>query len=163
MRAPSQALVELGLVLPVVLMMLLGLIDLGRAFVYGVAVQQGARESARLAATASLDSTVTDSVVLQRLLLASAPAVGDCAPTLDTPQNCGGGTWTFTMRLAPTSGGTTYSSLAAARGSQTNISGYEVELTARGTVSTYSGFVVGLVSYGLSHLTIQGDAVMEVV
>src|SRR5205823_5705029 len=37
----SQALVEFALVLPILLIMLLGMIDLGRSLVFGVSIQQG--------------------------------------------------------------------------------------------------------------------------
>ena len=79
----AQALVEFAFVVPVLLVLTLGMIDLGRAFVFGIAVQNGAREAARLAATAGLDPSVTTQVVLQRLIDASAPAIASptCAAT----------------------------------------------------------------------------------
>jgi len=50
---PAQSVVELALILPVFLIMLLGMFDIGRAFVFGVAVQNGAREAARLGSQAA--------------------------------------------------------------------------------------------------------------
>ena len=112
-KRPAQALVELALLLPVLLIMLLGMIDLGRGLVFGVSVQQGAREAARIGAAAALDTTVTDAVVLQRFIAASAPALAGCGPTLSSAQQCGGGTWTFSIKLTPPAGSPSYSSIAA--------------------------------------------------
>jgi Flp pilus assembly protein TadG len=161
-RSRSQALVELALILPILMVMLLGMIDLGRSLVFGVSVQQGARESARVATAAALDPTVTDSIVVQRLIVASAPAIADCAAVLDTPQSCGGGTWQFSLTLRPRSGSTTYTSLASARSSAAAISGSRVEIVARGTVSMFAGFAIGALGLGLSQITVRGDAVMVV-
>jgi hypothetical protein len=160
-KLASQALVELALVLPVSIIILLGMIDLGRGFVYGVAIEQGAREAARVASTASLDVNVTDSVVLQRLILASAPAISDCATTLSGVQACGGGTWTFSLNLIPAGGSPTYTSLAAARAGQPRLSGAQVEVRASGSVSMFAGFVAG--GLGLSAIRVQGDAVMPII
>lgn len=157
----AQALVELGLVLPILLIILLGSIDLGRAFVYGVSVQQGAREGARVASTAALDPTVTDAVVIQRLLQASAPAASTCGTALDTPLTCGGGTWTFSVRVTPSSGSPTYTSLASARGSLASLSGAQVEVRASGSVAMFAGFFAG--PLGLGQISVRGDAIMVVV
>jgi Flp pilus assembly protein TadG len=155
----AQSLVELSLVVPVLLIMLLGMIDLGRAFVYGVAVEQGAHEGARLASTASLDANVTDSIVVQRFIQASAPAITDCGTTLNTPQQCGGGTWTFTLTV--TSGSSSYSSLANARSGQPSLSGSRVEVKGSGSVAMFAGVFTG--PLGLSQISVQGDAVMVIV
>ena len=154
----AQALVELSLVLPVVLIMLLGMIDLGRAFVFGVAVEQGAREAARVASTSALDATVTDSVVIQRYIEASAPAITDCARTISTPQQCGGGTWTFSITI--TSDDSTYSSLAQARSSEASLSGSRVEVKANGSVAMFAGVFTG--PLGLNQISVKGDAVMVI-
>jgi Flp pilus assembly protein TadG len=151
--------VEFALVLPVLLVMLLGMIDLGRGLVFGVAVQQGAREAARVAAGAALDSTVIDDVVLQRLIAASAPALVGCTPVLDTAQSCGGGAWTFSVKIRPSTGSPIYTSLAAARtGGALGLSGSRVEVTARGSVS----LLPDVLSAGLGHIAVQGQAVMVV-
>lgn len=154
----SQALVELGLVLPVLLITLLGSIDLGRAFVFGVSVQQGAREAARVASTASVDASVTDAVVIQRLLQASAPAANNCGTALDTPQSCGGGTWTFSIRVTPAGGSPVYTSLAAARANPNGLSGSQLEVRASGSVAMFAGFFAG--TLGLSQISVRGDAIM---
>lgn len=160
-RQQSQALVELALVLPVLMIILLGMADLGRAFVYGVAVEQGAHQGARVAAAAALDTNVTDTVVLQRMILASAPAISDCTTTLNTTQSCGGGSWTLSINVTPASGSPTYTSLSAARSGQSSLSGAQVEVRAHGSVSMYAGFFAG--ALGLSSISVQGDAVMVIV
>lgn len=48
-KSPGQSLVEFALVLPVLAMMLLGAVDLTRAFYYYVALQNATRETARVA------------------------------------------------------------------------------------------------------------------
>jgi Flp pilus assembly protein TadG len=152
----GQALVELALVLPVILVMLLGMSDLGRAFVFGVAVQQGAREGARIASNAALDPSVTDSAVLQQLIVASAPAIGGCAAVVDAQQTCGGGTWIFNIHVTPASGAPTYSSLASARSGLASLSGSHVEVRAYGSVALFAGVLSG------AQITVQGDAVMVI-
>lgn len=161
--AAGQALVELGLVLPVLLIMLLGMIDLGRGFVFGVSVQQGAREAARVGATAALDPSVTDSVLVQRLIAASAPALTGCSPVLATTQACGGGSWMFSLTVTAPGGAPSYASLAAARASAPQgFGGYKLEVTARGSVSLLAGFQTGLDGIGLGQINVQGDAAMIV-
>ncbi len=155
----AQALVEFALVVPMLLVFLLGMVDLGRGLVFGVAVQYGAREAARLAAGVALDSTVTDAIVLERLVGASAPALVGCSAVLEVPQNCGGGTWTFSIRLTPASGGPTYASLGEARaGASRQLSGSRLEVTTRGSVP----LLADLLPLGLGHISVQGQAVMVV-
>ena len=162
-KRPAQALVELALLLPVLLIMLLGMIDLGRGLVFGVSVQQGAREAARIGAAAALDTPVTDAVVLQRFIAASAPALVGCGPTLDSAQQCGGGTWTFSIKLTPPAGSPSYSSIAAARASASQgIAGWRLEVTSRGSVSLLGGFQTGAAGLTLGQISVQGDAVMVV-
>ena len=50
-RATGQSLVEFALVIPIFLLILFGLIDMGRAVYSNNTVGQAAREAARLAAT----------------------------------------------------------------------------------------------------------------
>lgn len=161
MRQRSQALVELALVLPVMMIVLLGMLDLGRAFVYGVAVQQGAHDAARVASSAALDANVTDTVVLQRMQSASAPAITDCPSSLNAPLSCGGGSWTFSIMVTPASGSPTYNSLSAARSGQSSLSGAHVEVRAQGSVAMFAGFFAS--GLGLSSISVQGDAVMVIV
>src|SRR5579871_490259 len=113
-RHRAQALIEFGLIVPVVLLVMLGGIDIGRGLVYGVAAQDGAREAARLAATAGVDPNVSDATVYTRLIAGSSPALSGCAATNTANQACSGGTWTFSVSVVtPTN--TTYSSLNSAK------------------------------------------------
>lgn len=59
----GQSLVELALAVPLLLVTLLGLVDIGRAYVYTTAVANAAREAALYAAK---DATVTDTEAAQR-------------------------------------------------------------------------------------------------
>src|SRR5215207_1218829 len=162
-HCPAQALAELGLVLPVLLVMLLGMIELGRGLVFGVAVQQGAREAARVGAVAALDATVTDEVVLQRFITASAPALVGCGPVLDSPQPCGGARWTFSIKVTAPGGSPTYASLRAARADAVRpMGGSRLQVTARGAVSLLAGLGLGAMVGGLGEISVQGDAVMVV-
>jgi Flp pilus assembly protein TadG len=142
----AQSLVEFAVVVPVILIMLLGMIDLGRAFVFGVAVQHGAREASRVATKAGLDTAVTDQQVLQRLIDASSPALVGCAAATTANQSCGGGVWTFSITYTP----------ARQRGA-------EVRVTARGGVSLLVGLLLGSMNMGLNQISVQGEAVMQVV
>jgi hypothetical protein len=144
------------------LVMVLGGIDLGRALIYGVAVQNGAREAARLGATAAFDSSVTDTTVLQRLIDASGPALASsltCQPVLTTAQTCGGNQWNFTISVVTASHGT-FSNIAAAR-ADSQFAGSQLTVTATGAVSMLAGFRTtwGL---SLSPITARGQAVLVV-
>ena len=141
-RHSAQALIEFALILPVMLVMVLGGIDLGRALIYGVAVQNGAREAARLGATAAFDSSVTDTTVLQRLIDASgtgARIVPDMsAGHLTSAQTCAGNQWNFTISIVTASHGT-FSNIAAAR-ADSQFGGSKLTVTATGGVSMLAGF-----------------------
>lgn len=138
----AQALVELAVILPVLLIIVLGTIDLGRAFMFGVTVQDATREAARLGAKAALDSSVTDTVILQRLIDASGTVLSGCT-AVTTTQTCGGSTWTLSV---------------AYHTSKT--SGQLVEVKAVGSVSLLAGFRTGAFNLGLSSITVQGDSWM---
>jgi len=162
-RAQAQAFVEFALLLPVLLLLVLGMIDLGRAFVFGVAVQQGAREAARLGAKAALDPTIDDTTVLGRLIAASDPALGGCSATQTPGQACSGGTWTLTIEVTPAAGSPIYSSIAAARASGLSaLQGAQVHVRASGGVSLFIGFLTGAMGLGLNQVTVQADARMVV-
>jgi hypothetical protein len=102
--------------------------------------------------------------VLQRFIAASAPALVSCNPVLDTPQQCGGGTWTFSIKVTPPGAGSpSYASLAAARaGAPQGIAGWRLEVTTRGSVSLLEGFQTGAPGMSLGQIGVQGDAVMAV-
>jgi Flp pilus assembly protein TadG len=161
-REPAQALIEFALILPVMLIMVLGGIDIGRGLVYGVAVQDGAREAARLGASGS----VTDIAVLTRLINASAPALVEsatCRPTAAAAQTCGGATWNFSIQDVTTDPithvQTTYTSLVTAQ-NDANFSGSQLTVTATGQVSMLAGFSAW--GMNLFPITARGQAVMVV-
>jgi Flp pilus assembly protein TadG len=182
-RQSAQALVEFALVLPVMLILVLGSVDIGRALVYGVAVQNGAREAGRLAASTAANITVTDTAVLQRLIDASAPALGGCAP-ISTLQQCGGGKWTFTLEdvttdpvtllprtytnqfndgddgqepatVLPETGAAEYARM------DPNFSGSKLRVTATGSVSMFDG-IATLWGMRLFPITARGETFMVV-
>ena len=157
----GQSLVEFAVILPVLLLITLGMIDLGRAFTFGVGVQQGSREAARYASRLTVNSNVADATVLQRLIDASNPALQGCS-AVQTQQTCGGGTWTFTLAVTPPGSATSYSSIATAILNSTNpyLSGGKITVTASGTVA----LVAGLCTNGgmcLPGITVQGQSAME--
>ncbi len=166
----GQALVEFAFVLPVLLIIVFGMIELGRAFVFGVAVQDAARNAARLAANARINPGITDAVILQRLVDASSPAMVGCAvpaSTTSTPVTltCGGGTWTVTMAVTPngwpaSSSSSSFSALPTSGVAQLN--GGTVEVKVVGSVSLLNGLSTGTMGLRLYSVTVQGDAVMAV-
>ena len=151
----AQALVEFAFVLPIMLILTLGLFDLGRAFVLGISVQEGARQAARLAAAAGYETTITDAAVLGRLIASSSPALVGCPPTPGVDQTCGGGTWRFTVDV----GG--YQTIAAARNANA-LSGANVRVTAAGSVALLPGFQTGAFGLTLPQIGVQGQAAMVV-
>jgi Flp pilus assembly protein TadG len=164
-RHSAQAVVEFALILPVMLIMVLGSLDLGRALVFGVAVQDGAREAARLGSTGS----ATDVDVLNRLIAASAPAVGGCAANL-TAQSCGGGTWTFSLKIETPNGIADCFDSACPVAHQAKtvcplptclLGGSKLTVTARGQVSMFQGFSVG--GMQLFQIGAQGQTAMVMV
>ena len=140
------------------LLMVLGMIDLGRAFVFGVAVQEGTRQAARMAAEANWDPTLTDAAVLGRLVAASNPALVGCTSAAGT-QTCNGANWTFTMDIA--SGGTHYSSIAAARTANA-LPGAHVTITAGGNVALLPGVSTGMYGLSLPQISVQGQSAMVI-
>jgi Flp pilus assembly protein TadG len=140
------------------LLILLGMIELGRALVFGVSVQDGAREAARLAAKASYDTTVTDSAVLGRLVAASNPALVGCASSTSS-QTCGGATWKLSINIV--NGASTYTTIAAAR-SAGALAGSQITVTAKGTVGLLAGLSTGTPGLSLADMSVQGQAVMVI-
>jgi Flp pilus assembly protein TadG len=160
----AQAVVEFAVILPVLLLLVLGMFDLGRAFTFGVATTQGAREGARYATHLAVNVNVSDTTVVQRLIDASAPALQGCQPLLSTQQTCGGGTWTFTVSATPPGSGTAYPSIAQALAHSTNpyMSGGQITVTANGSVALLGGYCMGQ-SLCLPSVGVQGQASMEFV
>ena len=162
-RDRGQALIEFAIIVPVMLVILLGMIDLGRAFVYGVSVQNGAREAARLAERAATDVNVNDAAVLSRLVSASNPALIGCTAARGTQPACGGGDWTFSVDITAPDG-TKYTSIAAAKAdpqASTRFPGSEIKVTARGSVSMFAGMNLGW-GDSLFPIVAQGQASMAV-
>ena len=160
----AQALVEFAFVLPVLMLLTLGMIDLGRAFTFGVSAQQGAREAARYASRLAVNSSasgVSDTTVLQRLIDASSPALDGCLP-ITTSQTCAGATWTFTLAATPPGSGTSYSSIPVAVANSTNpyLSGGQITVTVRGAVALMGGWCTGQ-ALCLPPISVQGQAAME--
>jgi Flp pilus assembly protein TadG len=151
--------VEFTLVLPVMLVLTLGVIDLGRAFVFGIAVQEGARQATRLAASANYDMNVDNSAVLGRLVAASEPALSGCLATFTPNQACNGANWTFDVSIV--NGVTTYPTFAAARLANA-LSGANVTAIAKGSVSLLPGFETGAFGLRLPQISVQGQASMVV-
>jgi len=157
-------LVEFAFVLPVLMLLILGMIDMGRAFTFGVSVQQGTREASRYASRLAVNSSaqgVSDATVLQRLIDASSPALQGCLP-VTTAQNCGGATWTFSLAATPPGSGTSYPSIPTAITNSTNpyLSGGQISVTARGDVAMLGGFCMGQ-ALCLPSIGVQGQAAME--
>lgn len=174
----AQGLVEFAVILPVLLILTLGLIDLGRGFTFGVATQDAARQAARLAANGRLDlgssASATDRAsfdraIFQRLLDSAAPGMSGCTlpatipSTSFSPTGCSGtaGTWTFSLAVTPVG----YSSVSrfadlTAADARAHLNGGTVEVKAVGSVSLLNGLSTGAMRLGLYQITVQGDAVM---
>lgn len=152
--------IELALVLPVVLVLTLGVIDFGRAYVVGIGVQQGAREGARFASNVAWQSgLITDTAVIQRLVDASMPALQGCSTTgistgvgtsTVSNQSCGYGTWTFTVTCLRSSVACTTK----------RVSGDQVTVKATGSVPLLIGYLAG--AFGVGSLSITGEATFPV-
>lgn len=148
-RRQAQSLVEFGLILPILLVILLGMVDFGRAYVFGVAVQQGAREAARAGITAFIlgNPSTTNQEMFQRIIDASRPAMIDCtAPASGGTMTCTDGhgiTWTVTITPSGTKSG-----------------GQQLNVNAVGQLPLFVGFLTGLA--GITTINLQGDASMVV-
>jgi|GEM_PF-187180 len=70
----GQALVEMAIVLPILMLILLGIIQFGFVFSGQIALSSAAREGVRLAATGSADIVVQDHV---ENILAASPLLSD--------------------------------------------------------------------------------------
>jgi hypothetical protein len=102
----SQALIEFALVSPVLLLLLFGVIDLGRAVFYYDTLQHAATEGARVAVRAS-NQLPTDADVLSAVQaqMAGAPVTEPCPQgpisSGTPPANAG---WVYITEPAPPSG-----------------------------------------------------------
>ncbi len=120
------------------------MVGFGRAYIKGVAVQQGAGQAARLASMqyANPALAVTNIKIYQRLMDASAPTLAGCTAGSGASMACTdseGGSWTLSITYSPS-----------------QASGNSVEVTAVGAVPVS----IGLVGSGwrLGQLTVRGDA-----
>jgi TadE-like protein len=99
----SQALIEFALVSPVLLLLLFGTIDLGRAIFYYDTLNHAAREGARLAARASNQlPTNTDVLNVVTAQMVGAPVTSPCPQgpvTSSTPPP--NSAWLFITEPAP--------------------------------------------------------------
>ena len=143
------------------LLMTVGLISFGRAFVFGVSVQEGTRQAARLAAASYVNTalTLTNSDVLGRLVAASNPALVGC-PALTGTQSCNGTNWTFTVSVLGPSG-TSYTRIEDARAAN-DLSGAQITVTAAANVAVLPGVATGLYGLQLPQIGVQGQSSMVV-
>jgi hypothetical protein len=99
----SQALIEFSLVSPVLLLLLFGTIDLGRAVFYYDTLNHAAREGARMAARASNQlPTNTDVLNVVKTQMVGAPVSSPCAQgpvTSSTPPS--NQAWLYVTEPAP--------------------------------------------------------------
>jgi len=150
--------VEFALIVPVMLLLTLGLIDLGRAFIFGVSVQEGARQAARVAANVVSDSSIDDTRVIGRLVNASNPAL--CQGQTSTSQSCNGANWTISVSVA--NGASTYTSIANAKANNALVSGAKVTVTATGSVALLPGVSTGNYGLTLPQIGVQGQSAMVI-
>ena len=162
----AQALVEFAFVVPVMLLLTLGMIDLGRAFVFGVAVQEGTRQAARLAASANYDSNVTQSAIVGRVIDSSNPAMAGCLKQTGT-QSCNAASWTVTVSVVGASG-STYSNLDSARSANdlqctgTCTDPAAVTITIAGSVALFPGVSTGNYGLVLPSIGVHGSSAMAI-
>jgi Flp pilus assembly protein TadG len=167
-RSGGQAIVEMAFIMPVMLIIVLGSIEVGRAFVFGVAVQDAARQATRLAANARVDPGVTDTGIVQRAIDAAGPAMVGCslpASVTSTPVSfsCGGGSWTITTAVTPNGSASSYNSFGnIPSASLGQLNGGTVEVKVAGSVSLLAGLATGWNGLALYQIGVQGDAVMVV-
>jgi len=157
----AQALIEFSLIVPVMLLMTVGMISLGRGFVYGVAVQEGTRQAARLAASSNVNTTVTlaTSDILGRVVAGSNPALVGCLAQVGA-QTCNGGAWSITLSVLGTSGAS-YTTLEAAR-TANDLTGSQVTVTVTGAVAVLPGVDTGIFGLKLPQVGVQGQSSMVV-
>ena len=96
----GQSLVELALVMPLLILLLAGMADLGRAFYGYISITNGAREGARYAVRhfgqSPLSPTI-ESVAVSEALNGGAPLSG-CVPTVATLNDWDGQAVRVTVR-----------------------------------------------------------------
>ena len=93
----GQGMVELAIILPLLLTVLLGTIDLGRAFYTYVALTNAAREAARYAAVNDTNASITQ--VRQEFTAGSADLSGCAAGSLTFAASGGGRGNAYTVNV----------------------------------------------------------------
>ena len=148
--------------LPVLLVLLLGLFDVGRAFIFGVSARQAAREGARLAVHGGLDRiNVTNRVIIARAVDAAAPAMLGCPTPTDANTSGGtytcsadgyGGNWTITV--------TPSFAVGDAVETRSAYSDQTVQVTVRGSVPLFLSGATAWLGWGAWN--VDGTASMRV-
>jgi hypothetical protein len=144
-RERGQALVEFALTFPILLLILVAVVDLGRAFYAGVVAEQAAREGARLA-------------------MGAVPGTGVTAANIETQVStalgygCAGCPNTLALSAAPTIDiggyGSTGTQFGRVDGSgtdavcTTNCTGGQVRVEVTFNVPLYTGFLIQQFGYG---------------
>ena len=82
-RETGQSLVEVALALPILLLILLGLADLGRAFYYTTAVASAARQGAAYVATVA--SPIPSTLIQKACAATGIDPSGNCGAALNPP------------------------------------------------------------------------------
>jgi Flp pilus assembly protein TadG len=144
-RTRGQALVEFALTLPIMLLILLAVVDLGRAFYAGVVAEQAAREGVRLAMGAVPGAGVTVANIETQVSTALGYACTGCpntlafsaAPTVDV-----GGYDNTGAQFGRVNGSGTEAICAS------NCTGAQVRVEVNFNVPLYTGFLVERFGYG---------------
>lgn len=144
----AQAMVEMGLLLPVFLILTLGLIDVGRAMVMAVNIQDAAGSAAHYGSLQNSETSldITDQTIGNRVVAAAAPFLGGCTTVTNTTtpiQNCTSSDGTWNVTINEPSG---------------TASGAEIEVKVVGDVAIFGGFSTGVFGLSLNAITVQGDA-----
>jgi Flp pilus assembly protein TadG len=130
----GQSLIEVALMLPVLLLIVIGIVDIGRAFSYKLAVTNAAREAA-IHAARNPAVTAADVCARARIEL-GAPAVADPCNRAPIVVTCVRGAVPCDTGLE---GAPAYSFLYRTTGN----GGADVTVTVRYDVSLLSGYLVG--------------------
>jgi TadE-like protein len=97
-RAGGQSMVEFGLVLPIMLVLLIGVADLGRVFAAGVVIEAAARNAAETAASAYLSDPPGSGGL-------DAPVSGAASSEYDAIRTLAAATVCQEMRMLPNTAG----------------------------------------------------------
>jgi Flp pilus assembly protein TadG len=100
----AQALVELGLALPMLVVLLLGAVEFARAAYVGIEVSNAAKAAVQYGAQNS--TTAADTTGMQTAATNEAPNITLGTPTVSTSYMCSNGTSTSSTPPTCTSGGT---------------------------------------------------------